>query len=170
MTDTCWMPDCGRPANSGLRPELPSLCSAHGLEIARHFRAEILAEEQARLAALAQRRSDRDVAAQGNVGGRPLVYYARIGNYIKIGYSTHLHDRLRSLRADELLAIEPGGYELEQERHRQFGADRIDERRENFRGSDDLLRHVLAMREKYGLPMWATRPRTSVIRTRKATP
>lgn len=167
--DDCWMPDCDRRANAGLRPELPSLCALHGLEIARHFRVEILAEEQARLADIAKRRTDRDVAAQGHVGGRPLVYYARIGNYIKIGYSTRVQDRLRELRADELLAIEPGGHDLEQQRHREFGTGRIDERRENFRGSDDLLRHVLATRGRYGLPLWATKPKTTEIRrTRKA--
>lgn len=165
----CWMPDCERRANAGLRAELPSLCGEHAYEIARHFRAEILAEERRRLAQLEQRAAARNVESQGNKDGRPLVYYARIGNYIKIGYSTRLQDRLKSLRADELLAIEPGGFDLEQQRHREFGADRIDERRENFRGGDDLLRHILALHTRYGLPLWATKPKTTEIRrTRKA--
>lgn len=52
---------------------------------------------------------------------RAIVYYMRIGNRVKIGFTTGLAERLRAIRPEELLAIEAGGYELEQRRHREFG-------------------------------------------------
>lgn len=51
-----------------------------------------------------------------------VVYYIQMGERIKIGRSTNLRRRLQSFHAlpEQLLAIEPGPFEREQERHRQF--------------------------------------------------
>jgi hypothetical protein len=109
----------------------------------------------------------RFLVKQGNEGGDPVVYYVRIGDYVKIGFSTRLRNRLASLRADELLAVEPGGPELERQRHKEFSSERIDLRRENFRPSERLEAHIEAIRAEHGLPHWATLPRTSEITVRK---
>lgn len=56
--------------------------------------------------------------------GRSYVYYAVRGNYTKIGFSTAVPERLVRLRAG-LQAAEPGGRELERERHEQFRRCRV---------------------------------------------
>jgi hypothetical protein len=48
------------------------------------------------------------------------VYYVRQGILVKIGTTIDLRTRFRNLRPTEILAIEPGGYDLEAERHAQF--------------------------------------------------
>lgn len=66
------------------------------------YRHVILTQAELESMKRAAEAAERSNKAQGNPGGRPLVYYAQIGNYIKIGYSTRLQNRLRSLRVDEL--------------------------------------------------------------------
>lgn len=46
-----------------------------------------------------------------------VVYYLRKGDRIKIGWSGNLKARMRALRPDELLAIEPGCLHQETARH-----------------------------------------------------
>lgn len=73
---------------------------------------------------------------------QPVVYYLRFGERIKIGTTVSLISRLSDLPYDEVLAIEPGGSEVEAARHKQFAAFRItgewfalvDEIREHLRG------------------------------------
>lgn len=49
-----------------------------------------------------------------------VVYYLRYADRVKIGTSATPRARLRAIRHDELLAFEPGGRALEQQRHREF--------------------------------------------------
>lgn len=46
-----------------------------------------------------------------------VVYYMRIGNRVKIGFTTNLARRLIYINPEELLATEPGDNGLEQRRH-----------------------------------------------------
>lgn len=156
--------DCDREANWDVTA-LP-ICYEHGMQVARHYEAEIVLMSARRLAEEAEHAIEVQEVKRGN-REPSLVYYARIGDYIKIGYSTRLRNRLNSLRVDELLAVEPGAFDLEQQRHREFGADRMDLRRENFRPSDALLAHIAALRIQHDLPHWAKLPRTSTITTRR---
>lgn len=145
--------------------DLLPICGEHAWELAQHYRS--ILTEQARLEARKLDAKAKDIRAAQRGDGEPsLVYYARIGDYIKIGFSTRLRSRLNSLRVDELMAVEPGGYDLEQMRHVEFDADRIDLRRENFRPSDHLLEHIAAIRTQHDLPHWAKLPRTSAITRR----
>ena len=75
-----------------------------------------------------------------------FVYYVRIGDHVKIGFTTRLRQRLSDLRVDHenLLAVEPGGRELETQRHREFAAERVG-KRENFNPSPRLLAHIKAL-------------------------
>lgn len=68
------------------------------------------------------------------------VYYARLGNRVKIGYTHNVRKRMADLMAEELLATERGGLELEAERHKQFAQLRT--RGEWFRYEDELVEHV----------------------------
>lgn len=73
-----------------------------------------------------------------------VVYYLAVGpNTVKIGTTTDLAARMRSLRTDMqyVLAVEPGGRDVERERHEQFAASRIG-RREDFRVTDALQQHI----------------------------
>lgn len=79
----------------------------------------------------------------------PVVYYALIGPVVKIGVTMRLRTRMHALMADELLVTEPGGYELEDLRHRQFEHLRatIGTYRELFAPGDDLISHIEMLRQ-----------------------
>lgn len=89
--------------------------------------------ERERLADLARR--DREAGA--------VVYYLRIGDRIKIGFTTNLAQRVAALRLDPdaVLATEPGGRDIEYRRHLQFADERYG-RREDFAPSDRLMAHI----------------------------
>jgi hypothetical protein len=84
-----------------------------------------------------------DLADFGPEGPPPkplqgYVYYLMIGpSTVKIGTTTDLKSRLNQLRSDPqyVVAIEPGGRDVERQRHLQFATERIG-RRENFRLSE----------------------------------
>jgi hypothetical protein len=69
-----------------------------------------------------------------------VVYYMRVGNRVKIGYSTNLASRIASVMPEEVLAVEPGGRMLEGVRHRQFADLHVT--REWFRHEGALTAHI----------------------------
>lgn len=72
---------------------------------------------------------------------KSLVYYILFGNRIKIGISATLRSRLDSLpRGLRVLATEPGGREVERERHAQFADCRVGG--EWFRPTRTLMVHI----------------------------
>lgn len=88
------------------------------------------------------------------VQAQSVVYYVRIHNYIKIGYTTNVRARMSQLRVDSLsdvLATEPGGKDLELSRHKQFADLRIGAR-ENFKADKRLMAHIEAVRDFHGEP------------------
>lgn len=74
------------------------------------------------------------------VPAESVVYYMRVGNRVKIGYSTNLASRIASVMPEEVLAVEPGGRLLEGVRHRQFAELRVT--REWFRHESPLTEHI----------------------------
>lgn len=61
----------------------------------------------------------------GTIGGVPdeKVYYVRVGEHIKIGFSRNISSRLNGYPPNsELLAVELGDRKLEKARHHQFHA------------------------------------------------
>lgn len=72
------------------------------------------------------------------------VYYARLGNRLKIGYTHNVRKRMAQLMPEELMATERGGEAVEAERHRQFGHLRT--HGEWFRYEDELVDHVEELR------------------------
>jgi hypothetical protein len=87
------------------------------------------------------------------VQAQSVVYYVRIHNYIKIGYTTNVRARMSQLRADvsDVLATEPGGKDLELSRHKQFADLRIGAR-ENFKADKRLMAHIEAVKDFHGEP------------------
>jgi hypothetical protein len=85
-----------------------------------------------------------------------IVYYIRRGDLVKIGTTTGPAVRFRDLMPDEILAIEPGGEDLEVARHRQF--DHLRYRGEYFRAAPELLEHAHQLRRLHGAPdpSWPT--------------
>lgn len=72
------------------------------------------------------------------------VYYVDFGEYLKIGYTANIENRMASFRnshpSPQLLAMEEGARSLESLRHRQFAAYRIN--RELFRHSSEIRDHI----------------------------
>lgn len=84
-----------------------------------------------------------------------VVYYCRIRpGVIKIGTTIQLAVRMDSFRlpADAVLAAEPGSYQLENMRHRQFEQLRIHPRREDFHLDDSLQTHIDNLVRIHGQP------------------
>lgn len=82
-----------------------------------------------------------------------LVYYAVPRDdteRIKIGTTVNIHSRMRSLRRPRLLVVEPGSFELEKKRHRQFSAHR--QNGEWFRFDSAINAHISWLRREN--PLW----------------
>jgi hypothetical protein len=96
----------------------------------------------------------KDPARETAYAEQSQVYYIRMGDHIKIGYTQNLKERLTGLRVDvsDVLATEPGGRAKERERHLQFADIRIG-RRENFERTADLLTHIAKVRRENGKPI-----------------
>ncbi len=73
----------------------------------------------------------------------PVVYYFRVGNRIKIGYTGNLAIREKDLAPEEVLGWEPGSYELERRRHEQFASHRI--AREWFEDCPAIRKHIASL-------------------------
>jgi hypothetical protein len=79
---------------------------------------------------------------------RSVIYYVRVGATIKIGVTGRVKQRMASYPPHSvLLATEPGGDELEKQRHRQFRGD-LAAGREWFHPSVDLITHINGLREQ----------------------
>lgn len=158
----CW-PRCNRVLPE---PDIP-ICRHHAIKIFLRYREEfgdsvasVLGER------LDKREQRRDPTAFGHAKRRDealvaqsQVYYVRIGDHIKIGYTVNLRTRCSQLRVDvsRVMATEPGGRKLEQERHQQFAAERVG-RREDFNPSPRLLEHIERVTHNHGPPRITTYP------------
>ena len=83
----------------------------------------------------------------------PVVYYIRRGDHIKIGYTANLGNRLNGQGGmNVLLAFEFGDRALERQRHIDFADHLVPGLgREVFYASPDLMSHIAALREMFGL-------------------
>jgi hypothetical protein len=112
-----------------------------------------------------QRQARRDQAS----ADQSVVYYVRLpGDRIKIGTTVNMKLRLTGLRvrSDAVLATEPGSYDLERMRHKQFadlrftnGMPGVD--LEDFEPGQVLLDHIAMLRKHFGDPQITTYPKVS---------
>lgn len=109
------------------------------------------------IAASVTRAQENAVGPDG--GFIETVYYVRMSDHVKIGTTNDLTRRLRSLYLDHdpklLLAVEPGGWSVEQHRHAQFNDERVWSNRELFNPSPRLLAHIADLNAKYAPPISA---------------
>lgn len=86
--------------------------------------------------------------------GTNFVYYLRRAGRVKIGWTGDLKARMRVLRPDELLAVEPGCRHIEKGRHHQFHSLRLRETDgiEWFTAAEPLLAHIAQMARLYPTP------------------
>jgi hypothetical protein len=81
-----------------------------------------------------------------------FVYYLRVGERIKVGYSVDVKRRMRQYPPGcTLLAVEPGDRDLERKRHQQFRGSLLDGR-EWFRPTPDLMELVDEVVSVHGEP------------------
>lgn len=83
---------------------------------------------------------------------KAVVYYVRRGEFVKIGTTMRLPQRMRALAPDEILAVQPGSYPLEKQLHRRFDYLRAPFMREYFRGDPELTEHIASVVDEFGPP------------------
>jgi hypothetical protein len=130
---------CGRASFDETLP-FP-LCGDHYFAVRRWDYREAAAQLRAR--------SPQSVSSPEN----PIVYYVRVGERIKIGTTVKtVRQRFQGqLPPDaQVLATEPGSYDVERRRHRQFR--HLQDANEWFRPGSELWRHIAQLRETFGQP------------------
>lgn len=94
-----------------------------------------------------------------------VVYYLRRNGLIKIGWTGNIKARMRALRPDELLAVEPGCMHIETGRHHQFAEHRLPNDGngdEWFSPEPEVLAHIELIAQMYPTPVLAELlPRTT---------
>lgn len=154
----CRFPGCPkvRAGNNGVLSVQAPMCEEHMVEAWRWI------EHRSALNPTAQHNAAREIEAeQQRWDALPrLVYYMQLRHgAIKIGTTSDLPQRTKQLRLDwpgSVLAAEPGGYDIEKSRHRQFNAEQHltanGHRLEDFEPSDELLAHIERVRRQHGDP------------------
>jgi hypothetical protein len=133
-------------------PKAPfPICARHAIDAYRHVNATIATNalnSALRINVVADKhlgpsRDDFTKLTSAVMNGWPsVVYYARIGEHIKIGWTKRLHHRMRWYPpCARLLAVEPGDAATEHARHQRFAHLRA-ARAEWFSPGDDLMEHV----------------------------
>jgi hypothetical protein len=82
-----------------------------------------------------------------------VVYFIRDDDLIKIGYTGDLRTRRRAFTSDltAILAVVPGGQELEGEIHERFVAS-LAKGKEWFRPTPDLIEYINEIRGRMNVP------------------
>lgn len=168
----CAWPDCSErmvePLRSGpIERRIGILCWTHAdavtdavlqqrALVAAHAHHDINAEYdemRRREQEKARQRQEQEAITRKQLGGHlGFVYYLEVGERIKVGFSADLKRRMRQYPpGSRLLAIEPGDYDVELRRHRQFVGSKT-EGREWFRPTSDLLEHIATLVAQHGEP------------------
>lgn len=84
-----------------------------------------------------------DAEAAAQLLDESVVYYLRFCCRVKIGTSVNLPERLKVIPHHEVLATEPGGLQLERQRHLEFEA--LSDVGEWFDYGPELQAHVLRL-------------------------
>ncbi len=147
---------CGQPVSDDTSV---SVCDHHAWKIYRQLDTSLIRESVSRPPIHPSPPLSLNKAAEDRRRAESIVYYARNRGTIKIGRTTNLRQRMESLRIDQdmVLAIEPGGFEVESQRLAQFAHLRFG-RREDFEIGDDLIAHIKAVRARYGPPTFDPDP------------
>jgi hypothetical protein len=105
-------------------------------------------------AAMQRQREAEDRKKLAEIRGQQpgWIYYVRVGDRVKIGYSVDVKNRMRAYPPESrLLAVHPGTRQLETEMHRRFAGSRA-AGREWFRETPDLVEHITEAVAQFGEP------------------
>lgn len=153
----CAMPLCnGTPIVHAERGPL-GICALCALDVADHFAMlkdrKPLTERQVqrRLREMAERER-RQAEAESRALAPGWIYYLRVADRIKVGYSVDVKRRMRSYPPHaELLAVHPGTPTLEREMHAKLAAH-LAQGREWFRPTAEVMEHVASVLAEFGPP------------------
>lgn len=129
------------------------ICAHHAIKLYKHMLEAVQARVLPKPFSKSGTYTARQAKHQAAVAEQSVVYYVRIHDHIKIGYTTNVKRRVAELRVnkDAVLATEPGGRELEADRHKQFADIRIGAR-EDFMADPRLMAHIEDVRDFHGKP------------------
>ncbi len=153
-TQWCIWPGCGRFKQYELM-----VCKDHRQFIidyidppTRRMNEQIEALRRQKEANVAAVERGEKIAKDARVGVGGYVYFVRVDDLIKIGYSTQPYQRLRAYPPNaEVLGVFPGTKKLERDLHGRFRFA-LRKGREWFRVADEILEYVNEMVAHYGPP------------------
>jgi len=153
MPVTCCWPGCDREA---FKVEMP-LCMSHRQDAWDDVQDWMERTKINHATAARQERKlkrEREIQAQREAhGNQPgWIYYIRVGELVKVGYSTDVPKRMRQYPPDSvLLAVHPGTPGLEVQLHRDFTASRA-RGREWYWPDTQINEHVTKVLDQFGSP------------------
>ena len=140
-TNTCAYDECSLPAWEELSMHL---CQRHAF--AAYAQVAKVGKIETALAMSGLPNTPRSEQPSLNTLG--YVYFAKRDRLVKIGYSTDVHKRMQSLRADLLVAI-PGTMVDERAHHKRFAY--CHDHGEWFKPSKELVSYIKDLREHGGV-------------------
>lgn len=157
MATTCCWPSCTRNVAWFSGNKLP-LCFDHAWDAfiavknADEHRPKISEYELNRQLATRNRIAREDAERDSRAIEPGWIYYVKVTDRIKIGYSTDVRQRMRAYPPHaELLAVHPGTPTLERDIHRDF-AGHLAQGREWFRPDTEVMAHVAKVLDQFGPP------------------
>jgi T5orf172 domain-containing protein len=150
----------GKDCDGPVPADAPVAACLKHLTTAYLYVRDLIAERDGEIVQYGDTRFDLDPRKRPDTR---VVYYLRFGDRIKIGTTKDVWERIGSIPHDRLLATEPGSYDLEDERHAQFKAFRLDVNREWFRDCPEIRHHVNELRRQYGDPVARRYERNAVL-------
>lgn len=142
-TERCRWTGCKRDRHG--ESDAPPLCTDHLIECASYI------ADRMRINLIDPDAGYRQTVARQKAMKGEVVYYVQMGEWIKIGTTKNLAQRMESLYVAHipgaLLAWEWGGAALENERHVQFREERAWANRELFNPSPRLRAHIESLLE-----------------------
>lgn len=134
----CWAPECELPvADETLHTQL---CVRHLREAWAGF--EVIAERDSSVWPNGKPLDHRDVTSED---ARGVVYFARVGDLIKIGWTSNVKRRMWSINADAVFHTQPGTRHDERALHAKFNHLLV-KGREWFRSDPELLAFIKGLR------------------------
>jgi hypothetical protein len=137
-------------------PEAPfPICIRHAAEIYRFVKRHAAAvdDKLGRLETFVEAYANAGILTVSHGQPEPekgTVYYVQVGELVKIGFSVSLKTRLASYPPNRrLLATEPGGWDLEGQRHGQFRS-LLRYGKEWFAPGPELIDHINTLRRQVG--------------------
>lgn len=155
--ETAHLTACAYPGcRNGMMFHVGPVCHEHALLIAEavnRSQAKPITEAHAAAALRRQRDDERARQLAESRGTQPgWIYYVRIGDRVKIGYSTDVKRRMGEYPPESrLLAVHPGTRKLETEMHQRFAGSRA-AGREWFRETVEITEHIAQVLDQFGEP------------------